>query len=138
VRQSAVRTIWAASVALSAAALLTISCSGIVDPSKNQMETFTGTIKPQGFDTHTFSVNKTGEISIKITALAPLDNVSVGVIWGQASSAGTCVSAIQSNLANLNIPAITGSIYSGSYCVVVYDLGILTADETYSVLVSHP
>ena len=102
------------------------------------METFSGTVKAQGFDTHTFTVNNTGEISIKITAMAPLDNVPLGVIWGQASSAGTCVSTIQSAVANLNIPAISSQIYSGAYCVVVYDLGILSADETYSVLVSHP
>jgi hypothetical protein len=102
------------------------------------METFSGTVNPQGFDTHTFTVNNTGEISIKITALAPLDNVPVGVIWGQGSGAGTCVSSIQSAVANLNVPAISGQIYSGSYCVVVYDLGILTGPETYSVLVSHP
>jgi hypothetical protein len=133
-----VRTIWTAAVTLSAAALLTISCGGIVDPSKNQMETFSGTVKAQGFDTHTFTVNNTGEISIKITAMAPLDNIPLGVIWGQASSAGTCVSTIQSAVANLNIPAISSQIYSGAYCVVVYDLGILSADETYSVLVSHP
>jgi hypothetical protein len=133
-----VHTFWASVVPLAAAALLTISCGGIVDPSNNQKETFSGTIKPQGFDTHTFSVSKTGEISIKITALAPLDTVSVGVIWGQASSAGTCVAAIQSNIANINVPAITGQIFSGNYCVVVYDLGTLTAEETYSVLVSHP
>jgi hypothetical protein len=138
VGESAVRTFCAAVLALTAAALLTISCGGIVDPSKNQMEMFSGTVNPQGFAQHPFSVNKTGEISIKITALAPLNNVPLGVIWAQAASDGTCVSVIQSAVANLNLPAISGQIFSGNYCVLVYDLGILTAAETYTVLVSHP
>jgi hypothetical protein len=125
-------------LALVAAGLLTISCGGIVDPSKNKMEEFSGTVNPQGFDQHTFRVDKTGEISIKLTALAPLNNVPMGVIWAQADSSGACVSVIQSSVANLNLPAIAGQIFSGNYCVLVYDLGILTAPETYTVLVSHP
>lgn len=124
--------------ALAAVGFFTLSCGGIVDPSKNQMESFSGTVNPQGFDPHTFSVNKTGEISIKLTALAPLNNVPLGVIWAQADSNGACVSVIQSAVANLNLPAISGQIFSGNYCVLVYDLGILTAPETYTVLVSHP
>lgn len=128
----------AAALALAAAGLFTISCGGIVDPSKNQIETFSGTVSPQGFSPHPFSVSKTGEISIKITELAPLTNVPLGVIWAQASSDGTCVSVIQSGIGNLGVPAITGQIFNGNYCVLVYDLGILTAPETYTVTVSHP
>jgi hypothetical protein len=141
VGQSSVRTFKGAAVALATAALFTISCGGIVDPSKNQMQEFSGTVLPQntaGFGTHPFSVNKTGEISIKITALAPLNNVPLGIIWAQAASDGSCVSLIQSGIANLGIPAITGQIFSGNYCVLVYDLGILTAPETYTIVVSHP
>ncbi len=138
VRESGVRTPCAAAIALAAAALITISCGGIVDPSKNQMQEFSGTVTPQGFTQHTFSVNKTGEISVKITALAPLNNVPLGVIWAQADSNNACVSVIQSAVANLNLPAISGQIFSGNYCVLVYDLGILTAPETYTVVVSHP
>ena len=132
------RTFKGAAVALAAAALFTISCGGIVDPSNNQMQEFSGTVSPQGFNPHPFSVNKTGEISIKITALAPLNNVPLGIIWAQAASDGSCVSVIQSGIGNLGIPAITGQIFSGNYCVLVYDLGILTSPETYTIVVSHP
>src|SRR5438128_1037526 len=104
------RSLSAVVAALVAAGLFTISCGGIVDPSKNQMESFSGTVTPQGFDPHTFRVDKTGEISIKLTALAPLNNVPLGVIWAQADSSGGCVSVIQSAVANLNLPAISGQI----------------------------
>jgi hypothetical protein len=132
------RSLRASVLALVAAGLLTISCGGIVDPSKNQMESFDGTVTPQGFSSHPFKTDRTGEISIKLTALAPLNNVPLGIIWAQADSNGNCVSVIQSSVANLNLPAISGQIFSGNYCVLVYDLGILTAPETYTVVVSHP
>jgi hypothetical protein len=138
VGQFSVRTFKGAVAALAAAALFTTSCGGIVDPSKNQMQEFSGTVTPQGFTPHPFSVNKTGEISIKITALAPLNNVPLGIIWAQAAGDGSCVSVIQSGIGNLGVPAITGQIFSGNYCVLVYDLGILTAPETYTIVVSHP
>ena len=128
----------AAALALAAAALFTISCGGIVDPSKNQMQEFSGTVTPQGFTSHSFSVNKTGEISVKITALAPLNNVPLGILWAQATSDGSCVAVIQSGVGNLGVPAITGQIFSGNYCVLVYDLGILSEAETYTIVVSHP
>jgi len=132
------RFLSASVLALIAAGLLTISCGGIVDPSKNQMESFDGTVAPQGFSSHPFKTDRTGEISIKLTALAPLNNVPLGIIWAQADSNGNCVSVIQSSVANLGLPAISGQIFSGNYCVLVYDLGILTASETYTVVVSHP
>jgi hypothetical protein len=125
--------------ALSVAGMLTAGCNGLIDPSKNQTETFSGTINPQGFEAHAFSVTKNGEISIKVTALAPLDSIPVGVIWAQASSNGDCNGAVlQSGFGNLNQVAIVGQIFQGTYCVLVYDLGILTAAETYTVSVSHP
>jgi hypothetical protein len=132
-----VRTFNAAVLVL-AAAVSTISCGGIVDPSKNQMQEFSGTVTPQGFTSHSFSVNKTGEISVKITALAPLNNVPLGILWAQADSSGACVAVIQSGVGNLGVPAITGQIFSGNYCVLVYDLGILAEAETYTIVVSHP
>jgi len=52
-----VRTLSAAALALNAAASFTISCGGIVDPSKNQMGLSAGR-DPQGFTSHSFSVNR--------------------------------------------------------------------------------
>jgi hypothetical protein len=124
---------------LAVAGLLSVACNGLVDPSKNVTETFSGTITPQGFDPHAFSVTKNGEISIKITAIAPDPNVPLGVIWAQASSDGTCNGAVlQSAVASLNFVAINNQIFEGTYCVLVYDLGILQANATYTVVVSHP
>jgi hypothetical protein len=133
-----------AAAALAIAGVLSISCGGIVDPSKNTVETFNGTITP-GTGTATFfpfSSSKTGEISVKLTALAPSSSVFVGVVWAQAASDGSCTGNLaflqQNNFAQLNLPAISGQIISGKYCIAVYESSPLSAPETFTITVSHP
>ena len=46
--------------------LAVAGCGGIVDPSSNQVETFTGQIAVGGRSVQGFSASKTGEISVKI------------------------------------------------------------------------
>jgi len=58
--------------------------------------------------------------------------VPLGVIWAQATTDGSCVAVIQSGRGQPGIPAVVGQIFSGNYCVLVYDLGILTEAETYT------
>src|SRR5712691_1309191 len=104
------RARFAAAFALALAGALTIACGGIVSPSQNTVETFSGTIPPG--DAHPFSASKTGEIQVKLTALAPVSSTFVGMISAQ--------------------------VISGRYCLVVYDYIGFTAPETYTVTVSHP
>jgi len=140
------RARFSAAVALAAAGVLSISCGGIVDPSKNQVEPFSGTITPGTGTTtyHPFSSSKTGEISVKLTALAPASSVFLGVLWAQDPSNGSCTGNLnflqQNNFAQLNLPAISGQIISGKYCIAVYESAAspLSASENYTVTVSHP
>jgi hypothetical protein len=125
--------------AIAAAGFLTISCGGIIDPSKNVTETFSGAISPgQVFGPHKFSVPNTGEFTVKITALSPSGNVFLGIEMDQASSDGTCTAAIQRVNAALNVLAMNGQIFSGKYCLFVYDVGAVTTATTYTLTVSHP
>jgi hypothetical protein len=126
-------------------ALLGISgCGGIVDPSKNTVDTFNDTLAVGGSKAYPFSASKTGEISVKITALAPTSNTLVGLLWTQALSDGSCSTTSignvyqQNNFAQLGIPGISGSILQGKYCLTVYDSGGFTQPMTYTVTVSHP
>lgn len=128
-----------------AAAVLAAGCGGIVDPSQNQIETFTGTIAPGGQgQPHGFSASKTGEISVKVTQLTPSSsNTFVGVIWTGRASNGSCAGQLgavfgQNNFAQVNLPAISTQILTGSYCLLLYDVGSFTTTETYTVTVSHP
>jgi hypothetical protein len=132
----------AAAVALTAAGILSVSCGGVVDPSKNVTETFTGTVKPQGQDVKAWSTGNSGEYTIKITSLAPNSSAFIGVILAQGLSDGTCsgnLPIIQSNpFATVNAPALSNAIIPGNYCVFVYDVGTFTTTETYTMTVSHP
>jgi hypothetical protein len=134
----------AAAAALAVAGLVATGCHGITTPANNNVLTFSGTLPVGGSAAHEFSASKTGEISVKITSLAPVSSVVVGLLWSQALSGGGCsTSSIggvfqQNNFAQLNIPGISGTILQGKYCLLVYDSGTFTTAETYTVTVSTP
>ncbi|HEV8211399.1 MAG TPA: hypothetical protein VGP77_14815, partial [Vicinamibacterales bacterium] len=54
---------------LSLAGAISISCGGIVDPSQNIIEPFSGTVQPGLARAHWFTTSKTGELAIKILTL---------------------------------------------------------------------
>jgi len=121
----------------------TAACGGIVDPSQNTTDTFSGTINhgdPIKF--FPFSSSKTGEISVKFTALTPVSNVLMGVLVAQANGDGSCTGDLglvqQNNFAQLNLPSISGQILGRRYCLGVYESQPLTQTETFTVTVSHP
>ncbi len=131
-------------VVLAIAGVLSISCGGIVDPASNKVDTFSDTITPgTGIAKyHPFSSSKTGEISVKFTALSPSSSVFMGVVWAQDPSGGSCTGNLgrlqQNNFAQLNLPAISNQIISGKYCIGVYESSQLSAPENYTISVSHP
>lgn len=129
-----------AALLLALAGALSVSCGGIVDPSKNTVESFSGTIQPGGAFAHRFSASKTGEIAIKVVTLTPVSSAFVGVQWVQGSSDGNCNGGILQNnqFATANLTAVSGQIISGNYCVVMYDPVGYTQPENYSITVSHP
>ena len=84
-------------LALALAGALTMSCGGFIDPSTNQVETFTDTITKGGLSHgFPFTVSKTGEFTVKITALAPSSSVVMGALYGDAQSDGSCPANPQS------------------------------------------
>jgi hypothetical protein len=129
-------------VALGIAALLSVSCGGVVSPSNNVSETFSGTLEPppstNNIVVKTFSTTKSGEYNVTITALAPTTNLFLGIIYGQAQSNGQCGIIQQNNFATLNTTALAGAITPGTWCVAIYDPGTLTAAATFTVTIKHP
>ena len=131
---------FSAAFLLALAGALSISCGGIVDPSKNTVETFSGTVPPGSARAHWFSTSKTGELAIKILTLTPASSPVIGVQWVQGANDQSCSGGLlqDNRFATANITAISGQIISGAYCVVLYDSIGLTQATTYSVTVSHP
>jgi hypothetical protein len=126
------RLVW-----FSLAVLLTGACGGIIDPSQNEIENFSGTLQPLGADRHPFNVRRSGEVDLKITALSNADAV-LRVSYGQ----GNCNSAVLLNAGfrQLNNVGVGGNVFSeGPHCAVIEDaLGALSAPATYTLRVSHP
>jgi hypothetical protein len=135
---------WFFAAALGAAALATVSCGGIVDPSKNVTDTFTGTIPVQGtgIPGHFFSTSKTGEFTVKVTSMQPNSTLFFGTLLAQGPSDGNCVGNLpilqQNSFGTVNTPLLTGAIISGRYCVFLFDIGTFTEPQTYTLTVSHP
>jgi hypothetical protein len=125
------------------ASLCAAACGGIVDPSKNQTETFSGTIPVQGTSPCCgFSTSKQGEFTIKVTSLAPTGGAFFGTILAYAASDGSCNGSLQPIQQNAfgtaNTAALTGLIYPGKYCIFLFDIGSFTVAQTYTLTVSHP
>jgi hypothetical protein len=124
---------------LALAGAITISCGGIVDPSQNTVDTFTGTVPAGGTGpAHHFSASKTGEIQVKIVTLTPASVPGVIVNWA-GNGDGSCNGGIfQQGVGASATTAISGQVVSGSYCIVVqYYAGPIVATN-YTLTVSHP
>jgi hypothetical protein len=130
----------AGAVAIAAAGFITIGCHGITSPSNNTVDTFPGTLNPQGGGAFPFTAARTGEFTVKLTALAPTSNALVGLALTFGNNDGTCTtSAIQqNNFSSLNAQALGGQMIAGKYCILIYDVGTLTVAQTYTITVSHP
>lgn len=130
----------AGALVLAVAGTLAVGCHGITSPSNNIVEPFPGMLAPGGGVGHFFTASKTGEYTVKITALAPTSNALLGLALVAGNNDGTCSTSIfqQNNFSSLNTQALGGQIISGKYCVLVYDVGAITTAQTYTVTVSHP
>ena len=125
---------------LALAGALSLSCGGIVDPSKNVVEPFSGTVQPASARAHWFSTSKTGEIAVKVLTLTPASSPVIGVQWVQGGNDQTCNGGLLqvNQFATANSTAISGQIISGAYCIIMYDSVGFTQPTTYSITVSHP
>ena len=114
------------------------ACSGISDPSKNTIQDFMGTLEPLAGKDHEFDVNRSGEYTATITALAPDPGAAFNIHLGQFVN-GLCTPILgQERIAALNRLALNSTIQKGHYCIRLYDLGIITRTQTYTLRVSHP
>ena len=124
------------------AALVTVSCGGVVDPSQNVTSTFSGTLEPfpsaNSSKLFTFTTSKSGEFSVKITALAPNTNVFLDTVYGQSVAADSCSPFQENQFSVLNQTALSGAITPGNWCVVIRDIGTLKANEDFTLTVAHP
>jgi hypothetical protein len=133
----------AAAVAVVLLSVLASACSGVVDPSKNVTDPFSGTIPVQGTGPgHAFSTSKTGEYTVKVTVLSPSSGSFFGSVLAQGPTNGSCSGQLpilqQNSFGTINTPVLGGAIIPGNYCVFLFDIGAFTQPQTYTLTVSHP
>ena len=115
------------------------ACGGITDPSKNQVQPFSGVFDVGGAGPiHDFSASKNGEFFVTLTALTPDTTAIVAVTLGQRLSGGCSLLATQ--YANVGRQAFTGPLDKGNYCLQVTDSGlaVLSGPQSYTLRVSFP
>ena len=125
--------------ALVALILWTAACgsSSSTAPSAPPVtDTLTGTLGATNANAHQLSASTGGTLTITLTTLTPAV-AAVGMGIGVVSN-GQC------SLQFTNSPFVVGNVWNaslaggGTFCVVIYDIGYLTQDETYSITVVHP
>ena len=126
-------------MAVSVASLLS-GCSGVIDPSKNQVEPFSGVVTVGGAFIKDYSWSKQGEVEVTMTSVTPTPTNGPLVMYlGQADSAGNCFQlAGYAAQAVVNRTVQFGLLQKGSYCLGVYDPGVLTVPANVAGTFSHP
>ncbi len=115
------------------------SSSPPTNPSNPVIETFTGTVQPQGHDVHPFTITLSGgTLAVTLTSVAP--NIAMGLSVGTWDGATCTTLQNGTTIATAGTaPQLSGQVNLGSYCVIVADAltGAQTGPVTYSLTVSH-
>lgn len=134
-------------LAAGAAASATAACGGgnatpVTAPTGTLVtDTFSGTVQPGNLDSHNFTITTGGNnVNITLVSAGPPATITMGLGVGTPSSTGTC--SILPN-GSLQTPAgstaqLNGTSFnSGTYCVVVADVGNALQAIAYTVTVAH-
>ena len=129
-------------VSLVASVLLNVACADPVAPpaptpvAATMTNAFTGTLAVGGANSHVFTVQQVGGVSVAVTSAQPLAALGIGV----GTPSGLACVAAPSTTALL--PGIGGQLIgtatvAGSLCVSVFDPGNLVEPVSYTITVFH-
>lgn len=111
-------------------------------PPPRVTDTFSGTFTQNGGASHTFTVAQTGDVELKLTAMAPLATLAVGMGVGRVDAAVTppCTNFAEDTNVRVNETLTSTNLAPGTYCVKVRDTGNVFPGVTvsYTVTVTHP
>jgi hypothetical protein len=111
-------------------------------PPPRVTDTFSGSFGQNGASSHSFTVGQTGNVEVKLTAMAPLATLAVGMGVGTVDSTLTppCSNFAEDTNVRVNETLLTSDLSAGTYCVKVRDTGNVFPGVTvdYTVTVTHP
>ncbi len=99
-------------------------------------DTFTGTVAVGGSDSKNFTVVLTGVVSVTLTAAPVPLGLAVGIPG--SSGCGSLIPGSQVTATAGSLAQVAGEVTPGTFCVLVSDVGNLTAPAAYSLSVQHP
>ena len=104
-------------------------------PPSEIVETFSNTLTPNGGVTHSFIVERQGQVSAQVTALNPSGAI-IGISLGPLSAQACSATVSRDNATDGT--AIAGTASVGNFCVRVFDAGgTLSAPVDYTLTVRH-
>jgi hypothetical protein len=127
---------------LLALALASAGCKGKDNPTTPtdtpKTDTFSGTVQVGGRGIHNFTVEKSGQVSVTLTAASPPATIVMGIGVGTpGDNACSLLQGASVNTAAGSNAQLTGVLSPGTLCVTVFDVGNQTAPVAYTVTVVH-
>ncbi len=88
---------------------------------------------------HTFTVEKSGQVSVTLTGASPPTSIVMGIgIGTPGESACGVLQGASVNTAAGSSAQLTGVVSPGTLCVTIFDVGNQTTAVTYTLSVVHP
>jgi hypothetical protein len=121
--------------------VVTVGCSDPVAPAvptpaiPTITDTFNGTLPILGRNTHQFTVQQIGGVTVSITGITPGASVGIGV--GTPSGANCLLMQNLTAVASPNAQLSGTATITGTFCVSVFDVGNLVESVDYVVIVLH-
>lgn len=133
---------------VAASLLATAACSTSSDTTASSTtaptaaattENFSGTVQVGGNDSHPFTVTTSGApITLTLTAVGPPATIFMG--FGVGSWDGTTCTLVSGGFITTQAgttPQLSGNINAGNFCLMVYDVGNMSAPVTYTATAAH-
>ena len=112
------------------------------EPVPTVTDTFMGTFGLGETSCHVFTTTLAGPAELRVTALAPLDTLTIGLGIGldDGDDATECSYIAVDNSVRLGDPLVSQLTGATDYCVCIFDVGNVFPDQTvsYTFTVEHP
>jgi hypothetical protein len=125
--------------------LLLAGCGGstATSPSRST-ETFTGTLAAGDKNSHTFTVQRAGQVDVDLTSVGPPATKYVGLAIGLPNGSGCTIDisagAVFNTVQAGPTPQLSGNWTPGTLCVAIYDTTYdpIVGSVNYTITVTHP
>ncbi len=100
---------------------------------------WTGNFGPNGSAARQFITSQSGTVTVTLISLTPsLDAIGVGIGVPDATASGGCAVTQEVTGVPGTDPLISAPVNTGTYCVKIFDTGLTTLNEVFSITLVYP